>query len=148
MVSQNVSRETIVDPAQKNNLVFKNISDYLNGKFAEARQGDSQASTSEQGNTQHQFQNSMSFSSLMSKSALAKDVDPQILKGQLQQQFDALMQRARVIIKDRENANLTAQLYPKELGKVSLRLALTEGSLHGKFLVENEIVQKELMGKT
>ena len=87
----------------------------------------------------HSFESS---SRIIQKESLAPEA-----RQHVQQQASQLMQRARVMIHNKENANLTTQLYPKELGKITVNLALIEGVLHGKITVENEMVQKELLGQ-
>jgi flagellar hook-length control protein FliK len=69
------------------------------------------------------------------------------LRNNLQQQIDQMMQKAKVIIRDNGNAQLTAKLNPRELGEISIKLTLVNGKLTGKFTVDNDFVQKELNSK-
>ncbi len=80
----------------------------------------------------------------INNSNLSKIMESPILKYRFNDQFNSLMSRARMIIRNQENASLSANLYPKELGKIYLRLSLVEGSLNGSFTVENDVVQKML----
>lgn len=91
------------------------------------------------------FQNTLTDSLSTAKGTQAS-LPPQV-REQLQQQFESLLNRAKIVIRNQENAHLSAQLFPKELGKISVKLALVKGQLHGHFLVDNETVQKELMQK-
>jgi len=69
------------------------------------------------------------------------------LRNNLQQQIDQMMQKAKVIIRENGNAQLTAKLNPRELGEISIKLTLLNGRLTGKVTVDNEFVQKELNDK-
>ena len=91
------------------------------------------------------FQNTLTDSLSTAKGAQVS-LPPQV-REQLQQQFESLLNRTKIVIRNQENAHLSAQLFPKELGKISVKLALIKGQLHGHFLVDNETVQKELMQK-
>jgi flagellar hook-length control protein FliK len=94
-------------------------------------------------------QNQQGFSTNLAEKmgSMGKSEDSSIVKHNLQQQIDQLLQRARVIIKDSGNASLSTKLNPKELGEISIKLVLSGGKLTGKFTVENDIVQKELNDK-
>ena len=76
-----------------------------------------------------------------------KLVENPFFKGQMNEQFQRMLNRAKILIKDQKNASLTTNLHPKELGKVSLKLSLLDGSLNGYFTVDNDVVQKLLMEK-
>lgn len=91
------------------------------------------------------FQNTLT-DSLSTAKGTQVSLPPQV-REQLQQQFESLLNRTKIVIRNQENAHLSAQLFPKELGKISVKLALVKGQLHGHFLVDNETVQKELMQK-
>ncbi|MDH5719218.1 MAG: flagellar hook-length control protein FliK [Spirochaetia bacterium] len=65
-------------------------------------------------------------------------------RSSLNHQIEAMFQRAKVQIKENGNANLSTTLYPKEMGKVSLKLFLNDGVLHGHLTVDNNAVQKEI----
>ncbi|MDH4262092.1 MAG: flagellar hook-length control protein FliK [Spirochaetia bacterium] len=69
------------------------------------------------------------------------------LRNNLQQQIDQMMQKAKVIIRENGNAQLSTKLNPGELGEISIKLTLIDGKLTGKFTVDNDFVQKELNGK-
>ena len=91
------------------------------------------------------FQNTLT-ETLSTTKGVQVSLSPQV-REQLQQQFESLLNRTKIVIRNQENAHLSAQLFPKELGKISVKLALVKGQLHGHFLVDNETVQKELMQK-
>ena len=91
------------------------------------------------------FQNTLT-DSLSTAKGTQVSLPPQV-REQLQQQFESLLNRTKIMIRNQENAHLSTQLFPKELGKISVKLALVKGQLHGHFLVDNEAVQKELMQK-
>ena len=82
-------------------------------------------------NTQTQVRNSR-FSKLLQNPSF---------KGQLNEQFQSMLHRARILIKDQKNVFLSTNLHPKELGTVSLKLSMMDGHLNGLFTVENETVQ-------
>lgn len=63
----------------------------------------------------------------------------------MQKQFEAIMQRARLNIKENGNARFSTSMYPAELGKVSVYLSMTDGVLSGRFTVENDLVRAQLM---
>ncbi|MES0492040.1 MAG: flagellar hook-length control protein FliK [Leptospirales bacterium] len=69
------------------------------------------------------------------------------LRSSIQQQVDAILSRARTIIRSNGNASFSTNLYPREFGKISIKLSLVDGKLKGNFTVENEAVQKELIQK-
>lgn len=135
-----VSRETNTANNDINNLhksVFK-TSEFTQ-KIQEKASSNNQSST-DNNSFMNQQSNIKTFATILNaRNELTSEV-----KQQLHQQFESLMKRAKVLIKDRENATLTANLYPKELGKISLKLALVDGALHARFTVENDHVQKEL----
>ena len=145
-----VSRETL-DQSQStlnHNFtqgVMKNLHSVLMNKGSDM--GSSTSSNKEQGE-QSSLQNFNNLNQTqITKTILGKTIELPQLKAPLNQQFDAMLNRAKIIIRDKDNARLTAQLYPRELGKVSLRLTLIDGSLQGRFFVENEQVQKELLAR-
>lgn len=90
------------------------------------------------------FQNNSSHMNFDKLMQTQKNKENPVLKAQVQQQIDQMFSRARVVLRENGNANLTTNLYPKELGKISIRLALVDGKLTGHFVVDNEVVQKEL----
>ncbi len=67
--------------------------------------------------------------------------------SEIGKQLQSFILKSKMLVKDKDNAMFSAQLYPKELGKISMKLSLVDGSLNGNFLVENTIVQKELLGR-
>ena len=73
--------------------------------------------------------------------------DSPVLRQNIQQQIDDLMQRAKIVIRDNGNARLSAKLNPKELGEINISLILVDGKLRGKFTVDNDVVQKEMQEK-
>ena len=81
------------------------------------------------------------------KSAPLAFIQDMKLRSQLNEQLNEFISKARMSVKDLDNASMTANLYPKELGKISVNLTLIDGVLQGNFIVENEIVQKALSEK-
>jgi len=69
------------------------------------------------------------------------------IKQEVQKRFESLLNRSKVFIKNKENATLFTKLFPEKLGKINLKLVMTNGQIHGKFLVESEEVQKLLQDK-
>lgn len=80
-------------------------------------------------------------------SSLSKTEDNPVLRQNLQQQIDQLLQKAKVIIRENGNAQLSTKLNPEHLGEISVKLTLVNGKLKGKFTVDNNQVQKELHEK-
>ena len=74
-------------------------------------------------------------------------VNNPILNQGFQEQLNDFIKKSRISIKDNDNATMTANLYPKELGKVSINLSIVDGVLQGSFIVQNESVQKALNEK-
>lgn len=62
----------------------------------------------------------------------------------LSRQFDEIIQRARLQVRENGTANLTTRLFPREMGAVTVNLTLTEGIISARFTVANETVQREL----
>ncbi|MDA3822664.1 MAG: flagellar hook-length control protein FliK, partial [Bacteroidales bacterium] len=60
-------------------------------------------------------------------------------------QMQEIIKNAKVYVKDSKNGSFTVKLNPKELGNVNVNLGLENGTLHGKFLVENEGAKQLLM---
>ena len=60
-------------------------------------------------------------------------------------QLDAIIDRARVVVRDSRNASFSLRLNPKELGALHVNLGLEQGVLHGKFLVETPEARTMLM---
>ena len=53
------------------------------------------------------------------------------------EQLQSLMQGARVAVRDGRNASMELRLHPESLGRLNVKLALEEGTLIGRFLVES-----------
>ncbi len=94
-------------------------------------------SFSETASTQNQVRNSRLSQLLQSPG----------LKDRLNDGFQSMLHRARILIKDQKNASLSTSLHPKELGTVALKLSMMDGNLNGLFTVENEAVQKLITEK-
>ena len=72
-------------------------------------------------------------------------IENPIFKTEMNEQFQKMLNKAKILIKDQKNASLMVNLHPKELGQVSLKLALFDGALNGYFTVDNDTVQKLLL---
>ncbi|MCX7678148.1 MAG: flagellar hook-length control protein FliK [Spirochaetes bacterium] len=66
----------------------------------------------------------------------------------LPDQFEILLQHARITVRDAQNGSFSINLYPENLGRVNVNLGLDEGVLVGRFLVETpqarEAIQESL----
>ena len=62
-----------------------------------------------------------------------------------QQQFNEIVQRAQVVVKDSRNGVFNMKLYPRQLGSVTVNLGLEQGILNGRFLVESGDAKNLLM---
>jgi len=52
--------------------------------------------------------------------------------------LESIIQNARVVVKDSQNASFSVRLHPRELGSVNINLGLLDGVVHGRFLVETQ----------
>ncbi len=158
-IASNVSRETIAASLKpetftqnNNNQKLQNDTFQLNAKsqpIAQMKSAMDSGFSNDTGDTQTQSGNQNSGSSFQFDRMMnvQKNQDNPVLRGQLQQQIESLLSKAKIQFRANGNANMTANLYPKELGKISIKLSLTDGKLHGKLTVDNELVQKELSDK-
>jgi len=154
---QNVSRETFIanttipsqinksslveTPVKNDNVNIKPLS-FLETPITHLEQKmDSNLSST---NNQNQSGN---FFHLNEKGVISTRGEEPLLPKQASYQFDQMLQNARILVKANGNASLTTQLYPKELGKISINLSITDGKLKGKLTVESESIKKELSDK-
>ena len=93
---------------------------------------------------EHNFSNIAAYGEKLQGSRFSKLIENPIIKNQLNEQFQSMLNRAKVLIKDQKNASLVTNLHPKELGTVSLKLSMLDGNLNGFFTVDNDAVQKLL----
>ena len=152
--NENVSRET---PKVTNSVIQENtlskdqkpIEDLTNKVFTKERVSLSDGLKKSMESDMSSFQGSEngSRSGGDKTSFLSKLDNNPALRSSIQQQVDAILSRARTIVRNNGNASFSTNLYPKELGKISIRLSLIDGKLTGNFTVENETVQKELIQK-
>lgn len=133
----NKNNQGVNQAAAKNQMASQMKASLESGSMSDSSENASQNQTG-QNNSSFQFDRMLHTQKTQENPAL---------RGQLQQQINTLFQRARIQFKNNGDANLTANLYPKELGKISIKLSLTDGKLAGKLTVDNEIVQKELADK-
>lgn len=66
-------------------------------------------------------------------------------KRNFQQQFNEIVQNARIVVRDSRNGVFNLRLYPRQLGSVTVNLGLEQGILNGRFLVENNEARDLLM---
>jgi hypothetical protein len=59
--------------------------------------------------------------------------------------IENMIQNARVVVKDSDNASFSIRLHPRELGSVNINLGLLDGTVHGKFLVESQEAKEALL---
>lgn len=163
IVKKNVSRETIVPKAENTQQTTNSIVNKLsakqnnesnlnlsvnNQKTASFSNSGSEAQSDSSSNPSDQSGglNSAMKSEIKNNPTLRfmDKLNMENLRAQVNDKVQSLLNRSRVLIKDTKNASLDAQLYPKEMGKISLKLNLIDGNLQGKFLVDNEIIQREL----
>jgi flagellar hook-length control protein FliK len=80
------------------------------------------------------------FSHLKSDlSAKRTDIAPAQFKSSLfRENLDAIIQNAKVFVKDSRNGSFSVRLHPRELGSVNINLGLRDGIVHGKFLVNTQ----------
>lgn len=63
----------------------------------------------------------------------------------MNEQFEMLMQQARITVRDARNGNFTMNLYPETLGRVNVNLGLEDGVLVGRFLVDTPQAREAMM---
>ncbi|GEM_PF-2686432 len=159
---KNVSRETNIpivenrNPDQKNNSSIHIKGEVIDLKPANGENKSFTGSHPQGGNKSGAPDSSQDFSSLMLRNnpkadistgfmdRLGQLVTSEEMRAQIQERVAGLLNRSKIAIKNSKNASLDAQLYPKELGKITLKLALVDGSLQGKFLVDNAAIQREI----
>jgi len=61
------------------------------------------------------------------------------------EQLQSLMQGARVAVRDGRNASMDLRLHPESLGRLNVKLALEEGTLIGRFLVESAEAREAIL---
>ncbi len=61
------------------------------------------------------------------------------------EQINELVEKGKVHVRDGKNANFQIRLNPKELGSVNMNLALDQGVVNGRFLVETQEARTLLM---
>ncbi len=53
------------------------------------------------------------------------------------EQLESILQGARIAVRDGRNASMDLRLHPESLGRMNIKLALEDGTLIGRFLVES-----------
>lgn len=53
------------------------------------------------------------------------------------EQFESIMNNARVVVRDGKNGSFIMNLYPESLGRVNINLGLEDGIIQGRFLVDS-----------
>lgn len=153
---KNVSRETnsthsssstvAFHPSMKNNPVFRNITEKsLNGEILTENNPALRANKKSTQRDNMLFSFAESQSELKTgKSSRLKNILSTMEKRGISEEFEKMLKKAKLQIKNEGNASITTSLYPKELGKISLHLTLNDGMLSGRILVNNDAVQKEV----
>lgn len=135
-----VSRETFQPKQQGENLNQQNQKNIFSKSLAKSQATDKAEGTVARSNMQAGF-----GENLMEKTT------PQMQRGQvdfrspvMKQQFQAMMQRARLNVKENGNARFSTSMYPADLGKVAVHLSMTDGIVFGRFTVESDMVKSQL----
>jgi len=162
IAEKNVSRETKIpivenrNPGQKNNSSIHIKGEAIDLKPANGENKSFSGSHQQGGNKSGVPDSPQDFSSFMLRNnpkadisagfmdRLGQMVNSEEMRAQIQERVAGLLNRSKIAIKNSKNASLDAQLYPKELGKITLKLALVDGNLQGKFLVDNVAIQREI----
>lgn len=63
----------------------------------------------------------------------------------MNEQFELLMQQARITVRDAHNGTFAMNLYPESLGRVNVNLGLEDGVLVGRFLVDTPEAREAMM---
>lgn len=63
----------------------------------------------------------------------------------MNEQFEMLMQQARITVRDARNGSFVMNLYPETLGRVNVNLGLEDGVLVGRFLVDTPEAREAMM---
>jgi flagellar hook-length control protein FliK len=61
------------------------------------------------------------------------------------EQFEALINNARIVVRDSRNGSFTMNLYPETLGRVNVNLGLEDGVIVGRFLVDSREAREAMM---
>ncbi len=59
--------------------------------------------------------------------------------------LEAIINRAKITVRDSKNGNFSVKLYPKELGNLNVQLSMENGVIHGKFHVESDEAKNALL---
>ncbi len=59
--------------------------------------------------------------------------------------LDAIINRAKITVRDNKNARFTVNLYPRDLGSLNMSLSLENGVVHGKFIVDSDEARNSLL---
>ena len=124
------------------NIYFSDVPKKANQNFLNNDMANSQENTSVKMN--YGVQNNAG-NRLVGNARFQKLIENPFFKDQMNEQFQKLLNRTKILIKDQKNASLTTNLHPKELGQISLKLALLDGNLNGYFTVDNDNVQRLLL---
>ncbi|TGK04880.1 flagellar hook-length control protein FliK [Leptospira semungkisensis] len=84
--------------------------------------------------------------SASSSSSKAKTNSPIMDRSQMKENFQRLVQSAKLNIVENGRSEATLRLNPKELGRVSLRISVEDDKVQGKILVESDQVRKLFTG--
>ncbi len=61
------------------------------------------------------------------------------------EQFESIMNNARMVVKDGRNGSFAMNLYPERLGRVNVNLGLEDGVIVGRFLVDTREARDAMM---
>lgn len=61
------------------------------------------------------------------------------------EQFESLMNSARIVVRDGKNGSFIMNLYPETMGRVNVNLGLDDGVIVGRFLVDSREAQELMM---
>jgi len=61
------------------------------------------------------------------------------------EQFESMMNNARMVVRDGRNGSFTMNLYPETLGRVNVNLGLEDGVIVGRFLVDSREARDAMM---
>jgi len=74
---------------------------------------------------------------------------PVAMKNSMGEQFQNILEQAKIVVHDHKNSSFTVKLHPKELGSVNMNLGLEKGVVTGKFIVETaeakDLLQQNLL---
>jgi flagellar hook-length control protein FliK len=118
--------EQVLQPEKSNQL------------FTSINADEPQAGKNDTSDNSFQFSKGSQFSRNSQVQGKTAFHDLQHKPGLFKEQLQEVINKARIVIKNANNGNLSLKLYPEHLGKVNVNLGLENGTIHAKFIVDSD----------